>query len=112
MLDLILASASPRRQELLRNAGVLFEVVATDIDESRRPDEPADDFCRRLAQEKAEAALNLVQCDPLRASRAILAADTIVVLANNEGRNGDTILGKPTDAADAKRMLQALAGRT
>lgn len=108
---IILASASPRRQELLRNAAIPFEVVVTNVDESPRPGESAADLCRRLAREKAEAAFQLIQGDPARADLPILAADTIVVLPG-EGQAPDVILGKPTGPADAKRMLRALAGRT
>ena len=91
---LILASGSPRRAELLTAAGIAFIVQAADIDETPRPGEAAPDYALRLAREKAAGVRG-----PL-----VLAADTIVVL------DGE-IMGKPVDAADAIRMLQALSGR-
>jgi len=96
---LILASASPRRQELLRNAGIPFTVQAADIDESPRAGEGAQECAERLAQEKA---LAVFQRQP---QSYVLGADTIVVV-------DDTILGKPRDADDAARMLRLLSGRT
>jgi septum formation protein len=94
---LILASRSPRRAELLKAAGFAFTVRVADIDETPRKDESPPDYVLRLAHEKAHAV-------PRAADEVILAADTTVVL-NSE------ILGKPTDHADATRMLTALAGR-
>src|SRR5579883_2953884 len=105
---IILASASPRRQEILRNAAISFEVVPTNVDETPRPDEPAEQLCRRLAREKAEAAVRMISANPALAGRPVLAADTIVVLP--AGSASENILGKPADPADAKRMLQMLAG--
>ncbi len=96
---IVLASASPRRQELLRNAGIPFTVHITNIPEAPRPGESATACARRLAEEKADAAFHLVP------GRFILAADTIVVV-------DDEILGKPRDQADAMRMLRLLSGRT
>lgn len=96
---LILASASPRRAELLRNAGVGFEVVPAHVAESRRPGEPAEEFVRRLARDKAQA---VAAREP---SRLVLGADTEVVV---EGE----VLGKPRDAGDAARMLRLLSGRS
>jgi septum formation protein len=96
---LILASASPRRRELLTQAGLTFEVHAAHIDESRLPGEPPANYVQRLALEKAQAI-------HARFPNAIvLGADTTVVL-NNE------IMNKPTGVADAERMLRALSGRT
>ena len=99
---LILASASPRRRELLAQAGYTFTVESADIDESEHPNESPADYVRRLAEEKAQAvfARHVPQLDLI-----VLGADTTVVC---EGR----ILAKPTDAADAKRMLRQLSGRT
>ena len=97
---LILASASPRRQELLAQLGVHFTVDPADIDESVRPAEGASAYVQRMAREKAAA----VQCrreDGL----SVLAADTTVVL------EGD-ILGKPTDHFSGLGMLARLSGRT
>lgn len=96
---LILASASPRRRELLTQAGLVFDVEPADIDESRRPDEAASTYVQRLALEKAEAI-------HARFPKAtVLGADTTVVLDNE-------IFNKPADTADAARMLRLLSGRT
>ncbi|HWG17974.1 MAG TPA: Maf family protein [Acidobacteriaceae bacterium] len=99
---LILASASPRRRELLAQAGYSFEVHAADIDESQRAGESPSAYVLRLAEEKAHAVLSkhTDQTDLI-----VLGADTTVVL-------DDTILGKPADAADAREMLRRLSGRT
>ena len=99
MLQLILASASPRRAELLRQAGIGFEVMPADVDEQVLPREAPEAYVRRVAESKAAAIA-------ARAPRAlVLGADTTVVV-------GKEILGKPVDEADARRMLQALSGRT
>jgi septum formation protein len=95
---LILASASPRRQELLRNARIPFVVQAADIEERIREGESPRDCAERLAGEKAFAV------SQSRPADCILGADTIVVV---DGK----ILGKPRDAADAARMLRMLSGR-
>lgn len=91
---LVLASGSPRRRELLAHLGLPFTVVAADVDEAPLPGEAPLDLVRRLAAAKAMA----VDGDP------VLAADTIVEV------DGE-ILGKPVDAADARRMLALLSGR-
>ena len=98
-LMLVLASASPRRQELLRNAGIAFEVQPAHIAEDPLSGESAKDCAERLAREKAQAIAHL------RPNDAVLGADTIVVI---DGQ----ILGKPADAAGAARMLRLLSGRT
>ncbi len=98
---LVLASASPRRRELLANLGLDFEVRPVDLDETPRPGEPAEAYVARLAREKAAAALALG--DP-EAAELVLAADTVVVL------DGE-LLGKPADPAEARSMLARLAGR-
>jgi septum formation protein len=95
---LVLASASPRRQELLRAAGISFAVQPADIDESPSPGETARDCAERLATQKALAVWRA------RPQDTVLGADTVVVVEQ-------TILGKPVDAADAARMLRLLAGR-
>lgn len=95
---LVLASASPRRQELLRNAGISFIVQPANIDETPRPGETPRDYAERLAREKALAVWRL------RPQNLILGADTIVVV-------DEKILGKPVDAVDAARMLRLLSGR-
>jgi septum formation protein len=101
-MRLILASASPRRAELLRAAGYVFDVLPTEIDETVRPGEPAVEYVRRLAREKATACAE----GPARtmADAIVIAADTTVVI---DGR----ILGKPVDTADARQMLVQLSGR-
>ena len=96
---LILASASPRRQELLCNAGIPFEVQPTDILEVPQPREAPRAFAERMAREKALAVFRK------RPSDFVLGADTIVVVDAE-------IMGKPRDNADAARMLRRLSGRT
>jgi septum formation protein len=95
---LILASASPRRQDLLREAGVGFTVLATNIPELPQPTERPKDFAERMAREKAQAAFRH------HPDKFVLGADTVVVV---EGE----ILGKPRDDVDARRMLRLLSGR-
>lgn len=96
---LILASASPRRRELLTQIAVAHTVVPAHIDETRRPSEPPGEYVRRLAQEKALAVAAQHTDVP------VLAADTTVTLDG-------AVLNKPTDRADAEQMLRALAGKT
>jgi septum formation protein len=101
-LKLILASASPRRSEILRNAGVPFEIRKTDVDESRLADEVPGDYVRRLALAKAlSAAAEYREFD---GEGLILGADTVVVLDAD-------ILGKPVSQDDARSMLRRLSGR-
>jgi len=95
---LILASASPRRAELLTAAGIGFDVSPAHIDESLRAGEAAAAYARRLAVEKAE----VVRAQ--HPGRPVLAADTVVVVDGH-------VLGKPADEDDAKRMLRLLSGR-
>jgi septum formation protein len=95
---LVLASASPRRQELLRNAGFSFTVEPADIDETPLPGEAPRDCAERLAREKALAVWKPGRRD------LVLGADTIVVV-------DEAILGKPADADAAARMLRMLSGR-
>lgn len=104
MTDLVLASASPRRRELLARTGVPFEVRSADIDETPIPGEVADDLVRRLAASKAEAVLATAGGSRLR-DLVVLAADTVVVV------DGD-IIGKPADERDAAAVLARLSGRT
>ena len=96
---LVLASASPRRQELLRNAGIEFTVQPAHVDESPLPGEGARECAERLAREKA---LKIWQTHQLE---VVLGADTVVVVDNEN-------LGKPIDGDDAARMLRMLSGRT
>jgi septum formation protein len=96
-----LASASPRRSELLRQIGVQFEVRPADIKEEPMPGEAPETYVVRLAAAKAEAVWAVVAGEP----RPVLGADTAVVLAGE-------VLGKPRDAAEAEQMLERLSGRT
>ena len=95
---LILASASPRRAELLKAAGIDFDVMPAEVDESVHAGETPETHVRRLAETKARAVAGRA------AGRAVLAADTVVVVDG-------AILGKPVDDADARRMLRLLSGR-
>jgi len=95
---LVLASASPRRQELLRNAGISFTVQPADVNETPLAGEAPRDCAERLAREKALAVFQD------RPQQWVLGADTIVVV-------DEAILGKPRDAEDAARMLRMLSGR-
>jgi septum formation protein len=95
-----LASASPRRSELLRQLGLSFDIKPVHIDETPRDGEMPVAYVQRLAREKAHAAWEMLESP----DAPVLAADTAVVLDG-------LILGKPTDAADAARMLRALSGR-
>ncbi len=99
---LFLASQSPRRRQLLEQLGYAFSVLELDVPEVRQPGEPPEDYVRRVAREKAGAGLLQVVGAP---GAVVIAADTEVVL-------GDTVFGKPADAADATRMLESLSGRT
>lgn len=99
---IFLASASPRRHELLRRIGVPHRVRPVDVDETRRPGERPGDYALRLAREKADAGW---QRFASAERRAVLAADTVVVL-------GEEILGKPRDRGEALAMLGRLSGRT
>ena len=98
-MKLILASASPRRHYLLTQAGLHFDVLPAHVDESIHPNESPTDYVQRLALEKAQTI------HALHPDAIVLAADTTVVLDHQ-------ILNKPTDLADAERMLRALSGRT
>ena len=101
---LILASASPRRRELLREAGVPFQVHAADINEHRNTGEQPLEYARRLSREKAQAVAAIYP------QRYVLGADTIVVVGGDVLGKAE-ILGKPKDSADAVRMLRMLSGR-
>jgi septum formation protein len=95
---LVLASASPRRQDLLRSAGISFIVQPADVDETPLARESARECAERLAKEKAMTVWQK------RPQDLVLGADTVVVVDN-------VILGKPTDGEDAARMLRMLSGR-
>lgn len=100
--SIVLASASARRSQLLRQIGVRHEVVAADIDECPQPGEHPAAYVERLARDKAQAVVNALDGRP---DRPVLAADTTVV-------EGGRIFGKPEDEAACVAMLGALAGRT
>jgi len=99
-MKLILASSSPRRAEVLRDAGISFTVLSSAVDETPYPNETPQQMVQRLADAKAE----LVAARSVGAS-IIMAADTVVVLDRQ-------ILGKPRSTDEARRMLEALSGRT
>jgi len=98
-MKLILASSSPRREELLRNAGFEFEVCPSKLEESCRPGETAEKYARRAAREKALEVAGSFSSDAL-----VLGADTVV---DCQGE----ILGKPDSPDDAARMLRLVSGR-
>ena len=99
-MKLILASSSPRRAEILANAGLPFSVLSSAVDESPYPGETPAALVQRLANAKADLATARAVGPAI-----ILAADTVVVL-------DDKILGKPSSIEDARHMLQQLSGRT
>lgn len=101
MVKIALASASPRRRELLSQLGVDFELVKVDVDERQFPQEAASDYVLRLAKTKAQAGL----AAQMSATKLpVLGADTIVVV------DGE-VLGKPVDQDDFLRMMRLLSGR-
>ena len=99
-----MASASPRRAEILRDAGIAFEVQAAIVDESRRAGESPGDYVRRLALEKARIAADAAAELDSR-EYLVVGADTVVVAE-------EEILGKPASEEDARRMLRRLSGAT
>ncbi|WP_145931785.1 Maf family protein [Yersinia bercovieri] len=99
MTALYLASGSPRRRELLALLDVPFEVLKTEVEEQRQPEESAQRYVQRLAQDKARAGVEVAPQD-----LPVLGADTIVVL------NGQ-VLEKPRDTAHAQQILSALSGQ-
>ena len=105
-MTIVLASASPRRQELLINAGIEFVVRPANIPEVRLPHESPKGFAERMAQEKARTIRDNVEAahPQNKNSLAVLGADTVVVIGNE-------VLGKPTSSSDAARMLRLLSGR-
>ena len=101
MTDLILASASPRRAEILQQIGVTFQIAPADIDETPMSQELPIDYVQRMAQEKARHVIDTV----VGSSAVVLGADTSVVL-------GNTIYGKPRNQEEAMAMLADLSGKT
>ena len=99
-VQIILASASPRRKELLDQIKVTYKVHPVDLDETPLPNETPLDYVQRLAAEKSAACMA-----QLNTEIPVLAADTAVIL-------GDMIMGKPKDQADALAMLTQLSGKT
>ena len=99
-IQIILASASPRRKELLDQIKVSYEVYPVDLDETPLPDEKPLAYVQRLAAEKSAACVAQLKTD-----KPVLAADTSVIL-------GDVIMGKPQSQDDATAMLSQLSGRT
>lgn len=106
-IDVILASASPRRKQLLEDAGVAFSVHASEVDEFLEPDLLANppEAVKKLAERKAGATVQEVISADYTGVAAILGADTMVVCAGE-------IFGKPASLSDAKRMLRRLSGAT
>ena len=98
-MNIILASASPRRRELLTRIGLAFRIHSPDVDESIAPGTPPAQMVEELSRRKADAVAALEGKEPL-----IIAADTVVAL-------DDTVLGKPRNEDDAFSMLSALSGR-
>lgn len=98
--EIVLASASPRRAELLSLAGIVFRTAPADIPEEPRPDEEPAAYALRLSEEKALESASLE-----KSGRFFIGADTIVVLDG-------LIMGKPSDSTDAVAMLKKLSGRT
>lgn len=100
-MPLVLASASPRRQELLRSAGIPFTVKPADVPEQRLPAEPPTEYAERLARDKARTVWKRAQN---HSNLFVLGADTIVLVDNQ-------VLEKPASEADAVRMLRQLSGK-
>jgi septum formation protein len=106
MEKIILASSSPRRRELLASAGIPFDILAPDLDESLRDDLPPAERVLALAADKAKAAAGLAAT---REPRLVLGADTLVCLPQEGGK--EIALGKPANEAEAGDMMRLLAGR-
>lgn len=104
-IDIVLASASPRRRQLLEEAGVDFRIHAVDVDETLEPDLEAEplEAVKKLAERKAKAAVEELVTSDYDGTLVVIGSDTMVVLRGE-------IFGKPQDAEDAERMLRALSG--
>jgi septum formation protein len=109
MERITLASHSQRRHELLESAGIPFDCLASEIDESLRDNLPPADRVLALAEDKARAACEL--CPP-PSCRFVLGADTLVCVPGAVNGGGELALGKPEDRAEAMRMMRLLAGRS
>lgn len=106
-LPLVLASASPRRRDLLASVGLDFEILPVDGEPAPEPGETAEAYAMRAALAKAET------CAALRPEAVVLAADTVVVLDEQDLQDDESpILGKPADETEAMMMLARLAGNT
>lgn len=122
-MKLILASGSPRRAEILRNAGIAFEARAVEVDESHRANETASEYVRRLALEKARAASSGLAPVTRDAATIVIGADTVVVCARTVRERAlqerfagariaeDEMMGKPASGEEAREMLRRLSGR-
>ena len=109
MRKIILASASPRRREILQKLGLEFRVLVADVDESSAERDPAK-LCALLSRRKGEAVVGrLTGCGELDDETLVIASDTIVAVEENGAWR---IFGKPTDEADARGMLETLSGRS
>jgi septum formation protein len=102
-MKLILASASPRRADILRNAGLQFDILPADVDETRSPAESAQEYVRRLANEKVRSVAKRVANEGNQT--VIVAADTVVALDSH-------VMGKPSSIEDARWMLRTLSAQT
>ncbi|MGO9268899.1 MAG: Maf family protein [Terriglobia bacterium] len=122
VMRLILASSSPRRQDLLRDAGFDFDVLVSGVEETRLPNETPEAYVRRTARDKALAVVALVAAAPgapndtggvVSGNTSGDGSDDVIVLgADTEVVVEGEILGKPRDDEDAARMLRLLSGRT
>ena len=111
-MRLVLASGSPRRAELLRAAGFVFETVVTDVDEAIRAGESATAYVCRLAAEKSAAALAALRaCATTAVAQAGSPAEVVIIGADTAVVVDGAIFGKPRDADDAAQMLRQLSGR-
>jgi septum formation protein len=109
-MRLVLASSSPRRQDVLREAGFDFDVLASGVEEARLPNETPESYVRRTARDKALAVAAVMR--PAPGAPADVSDDVVVLGADTEVVVDGEILGKPCDAEDAARMLHLLCGRT
>ncbi len=103
--DIILASASPRRKELLNQVGIKAEIFIPDINESPKPNEAPLQYVNRMAREKAEFSIGALGDLLQQPDKLLIAADTCVV-------SDDQIMGKPENEAAARAMLQTLSAQT